>query len=96
MRLLSLARIRSSYPSDKAEKKPTQFRQRYDALEAKRLDLLERLVKVGEIGRKHSGFGAASTLLNQRFRKATLIQRGAILEAATWMIEVLERLVTML
>jgi hypothetical protein len=91
-----LVRIRSFHASDKADKKPTQFRQRYDELEAKRLDLLERLAKIGEVGRKHSGFGTASTLLNQRFRKAKLVQRGAILQAATWMIEVLERLVPML
>jgi hypothetical protein len=82
--------------SDKAKNKPTQFRQRYEMLEVERRNLLERLAKVGESGRAHSGFNSASRLLNQQFRRATLVQRVAILQAANWMIDLLEQLASML
>jgi hypothetical protein len=73
-----------------------QFRKRYDELEAKRVELLARLAKLGDAGRKNSGFDAALKLLNVQFRRATLAQRMAVLQSASWMIDLLERLVLML
>ena len=67
------------------------FRQRYDALEAQRAELLARLARLGDIPRKHSGFRTATKLLNSQFRRATLMQRATVLQSATWMINVLEQ-----
>jgi len=87
-----------SHASGKIKKrKPTpRFRQRYEVLEAQRAALLKRLARVREAAHKHSGFGTASTLLNQRFRKASLLERMAILQSAAWMIDVLERLASIM
>ena len=40
---------------------------------------------------QHPGHGRARTLLNTTFRKAKLVQRAAILEAADWLIAVIDR-----
>jgi hypothetical protein len=71
------------------------FRKRYDELEARRVHLLERLEKLGDAGRKHSGFNSALSLLNVQFRRAKLVQRAAVLQSA-WMIDLLERIAMML
>jgi len=92
-----LPRKESSIASSKVGKRPApQFRQRYDALEAHRAQLLGRLAKLGDTARKHSGFNSAMKLLNDRFRRATLAQRATILQSAAWMIDVLEHLATYL
>ena len=40
----------------------------------------------------HPAYRRASTLLNQTFRKVSVAQRMATLQAAEWLIEVLENL----
>ena len=67
------------------------FRRRYDALEQRRAELTARLAALGETARSNPAHGRARTLLNQTFRKATLVQRAAVLEAAEWLITVLDR-----
>jgi len=68
------------------------FRARYDELEAHRSALVSRLTSLGEAGRRHPGYKRAFTLLNATFRRSKLAQRLAILQAAAWLIDVLEKL----
>jgi hypothetical protein len=75
---------------------PKTFRARYDALEQRRTDLLARLEGLGERARTNGGYGRARTLLNTTFRKAKLVQRAAILEAADWLIAIIDRSTMML
>ena len=72
------------------------FRKRYDDLEARREQLMARLSRLGESAKLHRGHKRALTLLNDTFRKSRLAQRLAVLQAAAWLIEVLERLSAML
>jgi hypothetical protein len=65
------------------------FRVRYDDLERRRERLMERLAALGDTA--HPGRGRARTLLNTTFRRAKLVQRAAILEAADWVISLIER-----
>jgi hypothetical protein len=67
------------------------FRQRYDALEQRREELIARLTALGARARDNPGYGRARTLLNQTFRKSSLVQRAAVLEAAAWLIGLLDR-----
>ena len=78
-----------STPSDKT--KTASFRARYDALEQRRADLIARLAALGTRGEQHPGHARARTLLNTQFRKATLVQRAAVLQAADWLIALIER-----
>lgn len=75
----------------KGEARTASFRHRYDALEDRRTALMDRLTTLGEKAAAHPAHGRARTLLNATFRKATLVQRAAILEAAEWLITVLDR-----
>ena len=68
------------------------FRQRYDELEARRSALVARLRKLGENGQQHPGYNRALKLLNDTFRKSKLTQRLAVLQAAAWLIDLLERI----
>ena len=68
------------------------FHQRYDELEARRAALVVRLQSLGETGQQHPGYKRALKLLNDTFRKSKLAQRLAVLEAAAWLIGVLEQL----
>ena len=67
------------------------FRTRYDALEKRRDELVARLAALGEKASPHPALGRARTLLNTTFRKASLVQRAAILEAADWLITIIDR-----
>ena len=78
-------------PSRTPSGETQNFRQRYDALEQRRADLMARLAALGEKARENPAHGRARTLLNQTFRKASLVQRAAILEAADWLIALLDR-----
>jgi len=62
-----------------------------DKLEAEREALLQRLAFLGENAKTHRGYETARRLLNQKFRKSTLVARLGILQAASFMIDVLER-----
>ena len=68
------------------------FRQRYEELEDRRRRLLDRLNSLGDPAREHPGFRRASILLNQTFRNASAAQRISILQAAAWLIDVVQEL----
>jgi hypothetical protein len=82
---------KSSRDYKAASGKPASFRGRYEKLEAHRATLIARLTTLGD-ARGHPGYRHALTLLNDTFRKSSLAQRLAVLEAAAWMINVLEKL----
>jgi hypothetical protein len=82
-------------PATRANASPSprgNFRRRYDELEAQRGELVARLRMLGELAKPHPGYKRALTLLNDTFRKSRLAQRLAILQAATWLIDVLEQI----
>ena len=68
------------------------FRQRYDDVEARRTELIARLAALGEAARAHPGYKRSLKLLNDTFRRGKLAQRLAVLEAAAWLIDLLEKL----
>lgn len=68
------------------------FRQRYDEIESRREELIARLNSLDDGARAHPGFKRALKLLNETFRKSKLAQRLAVLQAAAWLIDILERL----
>jgi predicted metal-dependent HD superfamily phosphohydrolase len=57
--------------------------------------LVARLIALGDAARRHAGYRHALKLLNDTFRKSSLAQRLAILQAAAWMIDLLEKIITM-
>jgi hypothetical protein len=75
-----------------ASKVASNFRDRYEAAERRRLQMLDRLKNLPEPARSHPGYRRALTLLNESFRKARIAQRVAILQAAEWLIDVIETL----
>jgi hypothetical protein len=74
-----------------ATRRPS-FRQRYQAAEARRAAMIERLQNLNQQARSHPAHRRALTLLNVTFRKAKIAQRVAILQSAQWLIDVLETL----
>ena len=74
---------------------PKSFRRRYDELEARRAALIARLAAFGEAARGHPAYARSLKLLNDTFRRGKLTQRLAVLEAAAWLIDVLEKLTLM-
>jgi hypothetical protein len=85
-------------PTSRANASPPSgnFRRRYDDLETRRAELVARLRMLGDMAKPHPGYKRALTLLNDTFRKSRLAQRLAVLQAATWLIDILERLTTQL
>ena len=77
-----------------AEPARGDFRHRYDEVESRREALLVRLnrLRANDQAQSHPGYKRALKLLNETFRKAKLAQRMSVLQAAAWLIEVLERL----
>lgn len=63
---------------------------RYEGAEKRRIALLEQLSHFDETARAHPSYKCALTLLNQRFRRARIDQRTAILKAAQWLIVLIE------
>ncbi len=85
----------TAVPQRRSKPKPPargSFRRRYDELEARRAVLVARLAGVGGAARRHPGYRRALTLLNDTFRKEKLAQRLAVLQAAAFLIAVLEKL----
>ena len=80
--------------SNKADKPRGTFRSRYDELEAQREALIARLHSVTGTAQQHPGYKRALKLLNDTFRKAKLTQRLAVLQAAAWLIDLLEMITT--
>lgn len=76
--------------SPSSSRRPASFRQRYNDAERQRLALIERLNRLGDRGRAHPSFRRAMTLLTRTFREAKLVQRAAILQAADWLISLIE------
>ena len=66
------------------------FRQRYDDLERSRTALLRRLERNMKITRAHPSTKRALKLLNDTFRGASVAQRAAVLQAAHWLITLIE------
>lgn len=85
---------RLSSLSNKPASPRRDFRRRYDELEAKRAQLMARLRALSELTQAHPGYNRALKLLNDTFRKSKLAQRLAVLEAAAWLIDLLERVTT--
>lgn len=57
---------------------------------------MRRLEHLGPEAKSTSGYKSALKLLNQKFRLATLSSRAGILQAASFMIDVLERTLPLL
>ena len=85
-------------PRQPETRKPSAatFRARYDDLEKRREELMARVVELAQRGSPHPALGRARTLLNTQFRKANLMQRAAVLEAANWLIMMIDRATMML
>lgn len=64
----------------------------HDRLEAQREALLQRLERLDDVAKNSRGYRSTMTLLNSKYRKASLAARLGILQAATFMTEVLEML----
>ena len=62
-----------------------------ERLEVQRDALLRRLLRVHAAAKKKPGYRTALNLLNPTFRKANLAARVAILQAASFMVDILER-----
>lgn len=76
----------------KAKAAAGQFHKRFDELEKRRALLLTQLNTLGEAAAKSPAYRNALTLLNTKFRRASLVQRVGILEAAAWLIDLMERM----
>ena len=76
--------------------KRQSFRQRYDDLEIRRAELSARLHLLGETAQRHPGYKRALKLLNDIDRKEKLARRLAVLHAAAWLIDILEKLASSL
>jgi hypothetical protein len=72
------------------------FRQRYDEVEQQRAELVARIGNMNDVGRSHPGYKRAQKLLNETFRKASIAQRGAVLQSAAWLINLLESMVPLI
>lgn len=97
LRLITLTAMphrRSSVAPAKSRPQKRSFRQRYDELEVRRAELSARLHLLGEAAQRHPGYKRALKLLNDIYRKEKLAQRLAVLQAAAWLIDVLEKLVS--
>jgi len=68
------------------------FRQRFVSLDVERDRLLARLAAMGELVKQQPSHKSALTLLNTSFRRASLAQRAGVLQAAEWLIDLLERM----
>ena len=93
LKLIAVPHRRPPTSSAKPSSPPRAgFRERYEETEAYRAALVVRLTSLGEAGQRHPGYKRAFTLLNVTFRRSKLAQRLAILQAAAWLIDVLEKL----
>jgi len=81
-------------PAKPHPQKRSSFRQRYEELEVHRAELSARLHLLGEAAQRHPGYKRALKLLNNIYRKEKLAQRLAVLQAAAWLIDILEKLVS--
>jgi len=95
LKLIALPYRRTPAPSATPSPSPRAgFRERYDEIEGRRAALVTRLTSLSEAGQRHPGYRRAFTLLNATFRRSKLAQRLAVLQAAAWLIDILEKLTT--
>jgi hypothetical protein len=93
LKLITVTKKQNNIEPVKTSPQPRiSFRQRYDDLEARRTTLVTRLTTLGQRSYAHPGYKRAMKLLNDTFRKSKLAQRLAVLQAAAWLIDILERL----
>lgn len=93
VQLIAMPRRSTTSPAPvKRSARPT-FRQRYDDLEGRRAELSARLHLLGEAAQTHPAYKRAQKLLNDIYRREKLPQRLAVLQAAGWLIDILEKLV---
>ena len=83
-------RSKSTSPPNRPSRGGGASRKRYDDIETQRVVLLDRLGRMGEQAPVPPGYKNALVLLNQKFRVARIKQRIKILEAAEWLITVIE------
>lgn len=74
----------------KAEPAGASFRNRYDMLEREREALLQRLELHQVLLEENPAARRAQTLLTSTFRRVSLSQRAAVLQAAAWLIQIIE------
>jgi hypothetical protein len=79
-------------PAKPRQRRVRNFRQRYDDLEARRADLVARVHRLSEAAKLHPGYKRVLKLLNDTYRREKLAHRLAILQAAAWLISLLEEL----
>ena len=95
IKLIAMPGLRNNpAPVKSLTQKRPSFRQRYDELEVRRAELSARLHSLGEAGERQPGHKRALRLLNDIYRKEKLAQRMAVLQAAAWLIDILEKLVS--
>jgi len=81
-----------SSPSRSPSRQRESFRKRYDDLEARRAELSARLRSLGDSARQHPAYKRALKLLNEIYRKEKLARRLGVLQAAAWLIDLLENI----
>jgi hypothetical protein len=79
-------------PSDFQSLMPKPVLKSAEHLEAERESLLRRLAHLDTRAKSRPGYRTALTLLNSKFRKSTLAARATVLQAASFMVEILEKL----
>jgi hypothetical protein len=90
-----IAAMKTDRPTPPRRRSP-DFRGRYDDLERRRSELIERLARLDHLPQAADSCRRARTMLNATYRKATLVQRAAVLQAATWLVDVAEMMSSLL
>ena len=67
------------------------FRQRHAEIQKRRAELIVRLSALKEPAREHPSYKRVFILLNSTFVKSSLKQRPAVIDAALWLINLIER-----
>jgi hypothetical protein len=65
-------------------------------MEPRRSELITRLQSLGEPARHYPGYRGALKLLNHVYRRQRVAKRLAVLDAASWLVSVLEELAPLL
>ena len=85
-----------SLPAKPPGRLQPRFREQYDLLEARRAQMIARLHLLRKITQRHPGYKHALKLLNDTYRRQKLAERLVVLQAANWLIGVLEELNTLI
>jgi hypothetical protein len=68
-----------------------EYRLRHAEIQKRRDELITRLLALKEPAREHPSYKRVFTLLNNTFGKSSLAQRPSFLDAAAWLINLIER-----